>query len=127
MAILRFLLVLTYCAFGVLLIPFLLSHPEFAHRLQDQQPDFLVPYFLMEYFPKGILGIVIAGFFAASMSSIDSALNSLSAATYQDFLVPGISEIVQHIRCRESALFTLADRFLGHCGHRIRPSNDRRP
>ncbi|MCG6878194.1 MAG: sodium:solute symporter [Deltaproteobacteria bacterium] len=108
--VLRFLLVLTYCAFGVLLIPFLLSHPEFAHRLQEQQPDFLVPYFLMEYFPKGILGILIAGFFAASMSSIDSALNSLSAATYQDFLVrifPKLSNITDAGRVRFSRWLTV--------------------
>ncbi|MFO7984297.1 MAG: sodium:solute symporter [Desulfatiglandaceae bacterium] len=91
--ILRFFLVLTYCAVGVLLIPFLLSHPEFAAKLEHRQPDFLLPYFLIEYFPKGILGILIAGFFAASMSSIDSALNSLSAATYQDFLAPLFSKL----------------------------------
>jgi SSS family solute:Na+ symporter len=84
--IFRFLLVLTYSAIGVLLIPFLISHPEFAAKLHDKQPDFLVPYFLTQYIPSGVLGILIAGFFAASMSSIDSALNSLSAATYRDFL-----------------------------------------
>ncbi|MCF8130336.1 MAG: sodium transporter, partial [Deltaproteobacteria bacterium] len=108
--VLRFLLVLTYCAFGVLLIPFLLSHPEFVQRLQDQQPDFLVPYFLIEYFPKGILGILIAGFFAASMSSVDSALNSLSAATYQDFLVPvfpRLSNISDTARVRFSRWLTV--------------------
>ena len=108
--ILRFLLVLTYCAFGVLLIPFLLSHPEFADRMQHQQPDFLVPYFLIEYFPKGILGILIAGFFAASMSSIDSALNSLSAATYQDFLVrifPKLSNLSNAGKVRFSRCLTV--------------------
>jgi SSS family transporter len=107
---LRFLLVLTYCAFGVLLIPFLMRHPEFAQRLQGQQPDFLVPYFLMEYFPKGILGILIAGFFAASMSSIDSALNSLSAATYEDFLVrvfPKLSNISDTGKIRLSRWLTV--------------------
>ncbi len=108
--VLRFLLVLTYCTFGVLLIPFLMRHPEFAHRLQDQQPDFLVPYFLMEYFPKGILGILIAGFFAASMSSVDSALNSLSAATYEDFLVrifPKLSNISDAAKVRWSRGLTV--------------------
>jgi SSS family transporter len=107
--VLRFVLVLTYCAFGVLLIPFLLSHPEFAQQLKGQQPDFLVPYFLMEYFPKGLLGILIAGFFAASMSSIDSALNSLSAATYEDFLLrvyPGLSTVTDTAKVRLSRWLT---------------------
>jgi SSS family transporter len=103
--LLRFFLVLTYCALGVMLIPFLLSHPEFAARLQDKQPDFLVPYFLIEYIPQGLLGILIAGFFAASMSSIDSALNSLSAATYQDFLLK-ISARLSHISDKKQVLIS---------------------
>ena len=96
----RFLLVLTYCAIGILLIPFLLSHPDFLNTLQGKQPDFLLPYFLIEYIPSGILGLLIAGFFAASMSSIDSALNSLSAATYQDFLLKIFPKMI-HISDRK--------------------------
>ena len=84
--LLRFPLVATYCAFGLFLIPFLNQHADFAARLKDSPPDFLVPYFLTEYFPSGLLGLVVAGIFAASMSSIDSALNSLSAATWRDFI-----------------------------------------
>lgn len=108
--LLRFLLVLTYCAVGVLLIPFLFSHPEFAAKLEGKPADFLLPYFLMAYFPKGILGILIAGFFAAAMSSIDSALNSLSAATYQDFLIklfPGLSKITDRNQVRLSRWLTV--------------------
>jgi SSS family solute:Na+ symporter len=85
--LLRFPLVLTYCAVGVLLLFFLHAHPEFAAQMEGRQPDFLVPAFLTQYIPKGMLGFLIAGIFAASMSSLDSALNSLSAATYRDFLV----------------------------------------
>jgi len=85
--IFRYPLVLTYSAVGLLLIPFLYANPDFASKLTGQQPDFLVPYFLIEYMPAGILGLIVAGFFAASMSSIDSALNSLSAASFIDFLV----------------------------------------
>ncbi|MFP4086710.1 MAG: sodium:solute symporter [Desulfobacteraceae bacterium] len=108
--ILRFFLVLTYCAVGVLLIPFLISHPEFAAKLAHKPADFLLPYFLIEYFPPGILGILIAGFFAASMSSIDSALNSLSAATYRDFLsllFPGLSDISDAQEVRLSRWLTV--------------------
>jgi len=87
---LRFPLVLTYSLIGVLLIPFLARHADFASRLEGVNPDFLVPYFLTQYLPHGILGLLIAGLFAASMSSIDSALNSLSASLYQDILVKKI-------------------------------------
>jgi SSS family solute:Na+ symporter len=108
--VLRFFLVLTYCALGVLLIPFLLNNPEFSAKLAGRQPDFLIPYFFIEYIPTGILGLLIAGFFAASMSSIDSALNSLSAATYQDFLVkmfPKLDKIDDKCQILLSRLLTI--------------------
>lgn len=83
----RFPLVLTYCTFGLLMIPFLQTEMSFADTLEGLPPDYLVPYFLQSYVPQGFLGIVIAGVFAASMSSLDSTLNSLSAATWRDVLL----------------------------------------
>jgi len=106
----RFLLVLTYCAVGVLMIPFLLNNPDFVAKLSGKQPDFLIPYFFIEYIPTGILGLLIAGFFAASMSSIDSALNSLSAATYQDFLIklfPTLNNLSETRQIRLSRWITI--------------------
>jgi SSS family transporter len=94
--LLRFPLVLTYCTFGLFLIPFIHNNPAFAGKLQGRPPDFTVPYFMMEYVPKGLLGLVVAGIFAASMSSIDSVLNSLSAATWRDFLerfIPSVKKL----------------------------------
>jgi len=108
--IFRFPLVLTYSAVGLLLIPFLYANPEFANKLNGQQPDFLVPYFLIEYMPAGILGLIVAGFFAASMSSIDSALNSLSAASFRDFLVkinPNLENIADKNQLRYSRYLTI--------------------
>ncbi|MGB8952511.1 MAG: sodium:solute symporter [Candidatus Aminicenantales bacterium] len=108
--LLRFPLVLTYCAVGVLLLPFLHTHPEFAGQLDGRPPDFLIPYFLIQYIPKGLLGILIAGIFAASMSTLDSALNSLSAATYRDFLVkirPGLDALSNRKQVRLSRLLTI--------------------
>lgn len=106
----RFLLVLTYVAVGVLMIPFLAANPDFASKLSGNQPDFLMPLFLTEYMPTGILGLLIAGFFAASMSSIDSAINSLSAATYQDFLIrirPALADISDKKQVRLSRALTV--------------------
>ena len=86
-SLIRFPLVLTYCSIGVLMIPFLHQNPEFAQKLGDVKPDQLMPYFFNDYVPAGLLGLIIAGIFAASMSSLDSNINSLSAATWEDFLV----------------------------------------
>lgn len=82
--LLRFPLALTYCAFGVVLAGFLARTPEFAAKVRD--PNELVPLFLLEHVPAGIRGLFIAGVLAAAMSSLDSAFNSLSAATMEDVL-----------------------------------------
>lgn len=80
-ALIRFPLVLTYCSFGLFLGSLLAADPLFAQQLEDQPPDALVPQFIVGYLPVGLLGLAVAGILAAALSSIDSALNSLSAVT----------------------------------------------
>jgi SSS family solute:Na+ symporter len=87
----RFPLVLTYCLFGVLLASLLTRDPSFASSLVQQPPDALVPQFMVHFLPVGVLGVAVAGILAAALSSIDSALNSLSAVTVEEFF----PEIVQ--------------------------------
>lgn len=84
-AFLRFPLVLTYCLFGVLLAAFVAAEPAFADALAGRPPDALVPTFLVGYLPPGLLGLAMVGILAAALSSIDSALNSLSAVTLEEF------------------------------------------
>jgi SSS family transporter len=45
----------------------------------------LFPMFVVNELPAGISGLIIAGVFAAAMSSLDSGLNALSAVTIRDF------------------------------------------
>ncbi len=47
--------------------------------------DKLYPTMLFDLLPTGLLGIVLAGFIAALMSSIDSGLNSVSTLVTMDF------------------------------------------
>ena len=49
------------------------------------QTDKLVPYFMSLAFPVGAVGLVIAAIMAASISSIDSAINSCSSVAVVDF------------------------------------------
>jgi SSS family transporter len=84
---LRFPVVLTYCCIGVLLIGFLESNPDFRIEAVGRDPDLLVPAFVLRYVPAGLTGLIVAGIFAASMSSIDSAMNSLSASTWNDVML----------------------------------------
>jgi SSS family solute:Na+ symporter len=108
--IMRFPLVLTYCVIGLLLIPLLEKFPDFADRVRTLPPDYIMPHFFDRYVPPGLLGIIIAGIFAASMSSLDSAINSLSAATWEDFLVklaPRINSISNRKKILTSRIITL--------------------
>ncbi|MDB4305968.1 sodium transporter [bacterium] len=84
-SLVRFPLVLTYCLFGLMLAAFLAATPDFALSLAGRPPDALVPQFLVTYLPTGIVGVVVAGILAAALSSIDSALNSLSAVAVEEF------------------------------------------
>jgi SSS family solute:Na+ symporter len=89
-SLVRFPLVLTYCLFGLMLAAFLAATPDFAQSLAGRPPDALVPQFLVTYLPTGIVGVVVAGILAAALSSIDSALNSLSAVVVEEFSMPGL-------------------------------------
>jgi SSS family solute:Na+ symporter len=82
--LLRFPLVLTYCGFGLLLAGLMQVHPLFAAAMSGRPADSLVPVFVVEVLPSGLRGVFVAAVFAAAMSSIDSALNSLAAVTLDD-------------------------------------------
>ncbi len=60
-------------------------------QVSDQErpdSDFVFPHFLLSEMPVGLLGLLIAGVFAAAMSSLDSALSSLATSTVMDLYVP---------------------------------------
>jgi SSS family solute:Na+ symporter len=84
--LLRFPFTLLYCLFGLVLLVFLTTHPEFGSRVPADQPDYLVPMFILEYLPTGLVGFVMAAIFAAAMSSFDSAFNSMSAVMVRNIL-----------------------------------------
>jgi len=84
--LIRFPIVLSYIIFGLLLAGILAENPSWAQQVPSDDPNRLVPIFIINHFPKGVIGLVMAGIFAAVMSSIDSALNSLSAVTMSDFV-----------------------------------------
>jgi SSS family solute:Na+ symporter len=62
---------------------------SFPDRLPTgTQPDLWFPSFILSELPVGITGLVIAGLFAATMSSADSGINSLTAVFMEDFYRP---------------------------------------
>lgn len=47
--------------------------------------DAILPLFIMTEFPAGLRGVVIAGIFAAAMSSLDSSINSIASVAINDY------------------------------------------
>ena len=49
------------------------------------QRDAIVPFFIMQQLPAGVSGLVIAGIFAAAMSTVDNGMNAIASAVTTDF------------------------------------------
>lgn len=94
----RFPLVLLYCVMGVLIgavftVPGLVesaaaklgTSSSAMMEALGADPDRMVPTFILAFLPAGVVGLVLVAILSALMSSLDSAINSLSAVTMQDF------------------------------------------
>jgi len=66
---------------GLALLAYTKHHPQ----PEGFSTHHLLPYFMSKAFPVGATGLVIAAIFAASLSSIDSAINSCTTAVIVDF------------------------------------------
>lgn len=53
-----------------------------------ERSDEIFALFILEQLPPGITGLLIAGVFAAAMSSLSSSINSLASASAYDFWAP---------------------------------------
>jgi SSS family transporter len=94
----RFPIVLLYCLMGVF-VGAVFSSPAYLGQIAQTlgmsasdvgttlqaDPDRMVPMFILTFLPAGIVGLLIVAIMSALMSSLDSAINSLSAVTMQDF------------------------------------------
>jgi len=80
----RFPIVLAYCTVGLILGTFVAQNSGFLAKIPHGNYDYLLPTFIMETMPLGVLGLIFIAIMAAAMSSLDSSINSLSAATMED-------------------------------------------
>ncbi len=63
---------------------------ELALQAEITQTDvndtnYIFPYFILKHIPIGLVGLIVAGIFAAAMSSIDSELNALTTVSIVDW------------------------------------------
>ncbi len=89
----RYPIVLSYCLMGLAVGTFALITPEFLSAIPRDadniiKPDYMLPLFIVKYLPVGVIGILLVAVFSATMSSISSTINSLSAATLKDIIIP---------------------------------------
>jgi SSS family transporter len=80
----RFPVVLAYCTVGLILGAYVAQNTEFLAKLPQGNYDYLLPTFVMENLPAGVVGLIFVAIMSAAMSSLDSAINSLSAASVED-------------------------------------------
>ena len=83
--------VMLFMSLGLLLFvyyqrPELMGDAAPAYAIDDTRRVFLE--FMLAELPSGLRGLLMAGLFAAAMSSLDSALNAMASSTVADFYRP---------------------------------------
>ncbi len=91
-AIIGLPVVMLFLGVGVMLWSYYQAFPETAPT-GDVKIDHVFPFFIRHALPAGwgLQGLVLAGVFAAAMSSLDSALGALSASAVVDVYRPFIA------------------------------------
>lgn len=75
---------LVFFSLGTLLFLFFREHPDQVNfSLQNQ--DNIFPWFIVSQLPLGLSGLLIAGIFAAAMSSTEASMNSVATLLTADF------------------------------------------
>lgn len=78
------------------------------HSLEPAlQTDAIFPLFIVQQLPPGIAGLLIAGIFAAAMSSLDSSINSVAAAAVHDFYRRMTPDSTPHSRLKLAKRLTI--------------------
>ncbi len=96
-AVARFPIVLLYCVMGVFIGAALLRpagldvaaaasnvSADSISAMLAREPDRMLPLFVLSYLPHGLVGFIFIAVLSALMSSMDSAIHSLSAVTLRD-------------------------------------------
>lgn len=84
-ATVRFPITLLYCASGLIIGTLAMNEAEFMAQIPAQNPDWMMPIFILNYLPHGMIGILVVAILAAAMSSLSSAINSLAAVSIEDY------------------------------------------
>lgn len=72
---------LVFFGLGTALYVFYKENPGI---IASDKVDEILPYFVVQHLPVGLSGLVIAGIFAASQSTLSSSMNSIAASYFSD-------------------------------------------
>lgn len=72
-----------------------------------ENADHLFGYFIVNHFPVGIRGLMVAGVLAATMSTLDSTINALCATLYNDILPIRESHRLQFYALIDNSVITI--------------------
>jgi len=67
---------------------------------QPEVGDHILPHFIVNYLPSGMVGLILAAILAASMSSISSDLNSISTVITRDYFSNFLPDLSQRAQLR---------------------------
>lgn len=81
----RFPITLLYCLAGLVVGTLAFNDPQFLTQIPKDNPDWLMPIFILNYLPHGLIGLLVVAILAAAMSSLSSAINSLAAVSSEDY------------------------------------------
>jgi SSS family transporter len=119
--LLRFPVVLVYCVMGLIIGALVTLIPEFSteiHAVTQEhypefyaangvKPDLMIPVFIINYLPHGLIGILVVGILSAAMSSLSSTINSLGAVTVEDLFNRGSSKLSDEKYMKYSKFFII--------------------
>lgn len=88
--VMRFPLVLLYCITGLIVGVVVQNSPELMAQIPADKPDYMMPIFILEHMPNGIIGLLLVAILSAAMSSLSSTVNSLAAVSLNDLNALGV-------------------------------------
>ncbi len=106
MVMLQFIL---FMAVGMLLYKFFKAIPVNDPSAPFHRPDEIFPYYIIHSLPIGIKGIIVAGLFAAGMSTLAGSMSSMSSSVMFDLYRPlSKKQISAEKELRISRVITIA-------------------
>jgi len=103
---------LIFFSLGTLLFVYYQVEPSLLNPTLEKT-DAVFPWFITSSLPQGISGLLIAAIFAASMSSLDSSMNSVATVLTTDFYRRSISDKEESFYLRLAKGFTVIIGVLG--------------